>query len=153
MPEYQNNSNENVAIRDKDGQPYILEPGKKKATWYYSADSRLTKLSDAPLWQPMAMSPADIDLGAITEVSPYYLAGFSGAVIPVPLDAWSAFIMKINGSITVRRQAADGPVEMLEKIDAYPYARIECAGTVTKLFVSGSGTFQIQMYRRPLTDG
>lgn len=153
MPRYKNIGQGNASVELMSGALKTLKPGEEEDTRRFYDDPDLQKLSDTPLWESMAMEPTDINLASLAG-TPYEstIDGFTGAVVPVPADAWHIYIVQISGTITVRRQAPDGPVEMLNRYDAYPYFRIEAAGTMTKLLVSGSGTFQIKMYRRPITD-
>lgn len=153
MPTYEYIGKDGMSVEKMDGSLENLKTGDVVETRKFYDHDDLTWVSDEPIWEPMAMDPTDINLASLGG-TPYEssIDGFAGAVIPVPADAWWAYIMAISGTITVRRQTPDGPLEMKERFDAYPYVRIECAGTLTQLLVSGTGTFQIQMYRRPITD-
>lgn len=155
MPVYKNIGGKEREVETMAGTPKILSPGDSATTRKFYEDPDLELVNPEPLWQPMAMEPTDINLAALAG-TPYEssIDGFTGAVVPVPVDAWWIDIIKISGTITVRRQTTTGPLEMLDRIDAWPFRIIEAAGTLTQLLVSGvggTGSIQIQMYRKPMT--
>lgn len=154
MPVYKNVGSKEISVETMAGTPKVLSPGEETTTRRFYDDPDLELVNPAPIWGPMTMPPTDINLDGDLAAQGFESdePAFAGAMIPVDLETSDIYILKISGQVTVRRQFHDGIAEHKEKNDAYPYVGIEAHGTITKLYVEGSGTFQIAMYRKRLGD-
>lgn len=154
MPIIRNNGTGPKSVELMGGTLKSLQPGEEATTRKFYDDPDLELVNPAPIWGPMTMPPTDINLDGDLAAQGFESdePAFDGAMIPVDLETSDIYILKISGQVTVRRQFYDGIAEHKEKIDAYPYVGIEAHGTITKLYVEGSGTFQIAMYRKRLGD-
>jgi hypothetical protein len=87
--------------------------------------------------QPGVMNP-DID-------------GFYGVVVDVDPAAESVYLLSISGEVTAYRQSVEADPELTEWTGDDTVVGIPAAGTLTRLYLSGSGTVDVLQVRSGFT--
>lgn len=153
MPKIKNTSTakQYYMVTNTAGQTVNLGPGDEADVYVYPPEgSDLEVVTDAPVWTRL-VSRTEVDLDTPGAHAPDpAIDGFSGAVVEIDPDAALVLLMKISGTVTAYRQSVDADPELSEWTDEDPVVGIDAAGTMTKLYLSGTGTVEVFQYRRGL---
>jgi hypothetical protein len=153
MPRIKNTSttNQYYTVTNTAGLTVNLGPGDEADVYVYPPEgSSLEVVTDAPVWTRL-VSRTEVDLDTPGDHAPDpAIPGFSGAVVEIDPETVRALLMKISGSVTAYRQTPDADPELADWTDEYPVIGIDAAGTMTKLYLSGTGTVDVFQFRRGL---
>lgn len=153
MPRIKNatTSNQHFMITNTAGQTVNLGPGDEADVYVYPPEgSDLEVVTDAPVWTRL-VSRTEVNLDTPGEHAPHpAIDGFSGAVVEIDPETVHALLMKITGTVTAHRQSVEAAPELSGWNDEDPVIGIDAAGTMTKLYLSGTGTVEVFQYRRGL---
>lgn len=153
MPKIKNNSttNQHYVVTNTAGRVVNLAPGDEADVYVYpDAGSDLAVIADAPVWTRL-VSRTEVDLDTPGDHAPDpAIDGFSGAVVTIDPETVRILLMKISGAVTAYRQTPAADPELAEWTDEDPVIGIDAAGTMTKLYLSGTGTVEVFQYRKGL---
>lgn len=150
MPILRNDSTSTKPVRDKNGLTQILQPGESITTYYFSADPEITVVNIEPLLTHN-IGTAELDFtSAIPVAYQSDVGGFTGAKIDISLDSDVIWMQIESGEVTIYRQHPDQDPELIEWTDTLPVLPLTAKGTLTKLYVSGTGQVKIVQWRREL---
>lgn len=150
MPILRNDGAGTKSVRGKDGMTNILEPGQTVETYYFSADPEITVVNNEPLISH-AMGLVELDFTQdIPAEHASDVPGFSGAKVDIDLAADAVYLQIESGSVTVYRQHPDQDPELKDWTESMPMVPITAKGTMTKLYVSGTGQVKIMQWRELL---
>lgn len=153
MPRIKNNSttNQRYVVTNTAGRVVNLGPGDEADVYVYPDEgSDLAVIADAPVWTRL-VSRTEVNLDTPGEHAPdQAIDGFTGAVVTIDPETVRVLLMKISGTVTAYRQTPAADPELADWTDEDPVIGIDAAGTMTKLYLSGTGTVDVFQYRRGL---